>query len=106
MKTSTDLMDMPGGSEYLPEGIQFSKFVELVYKKYCCDVILMRISKDMIFEDIITDYQFDMILDAHGDKCYSGYNNKHNDQPVVFTIDRDRTDGRIEDIFRQDAQII
>lgn len=99
VRITTDCTDVTGGIEYLPEGMNAVNLTAMVYRKYCCDVILIRLNSEEFFENIETIALFEIILSVDGNENFFNFVNGQDSRPVCFNINRGSTDEDIKDIF-------
>lgn len=64
IKVSSDYTDVHRSSEYLPDDVDADKFMSAVYKKYDCDVILIRTNNISYIEYIEQSVEIDIKLFA------------------------------------------
>jgi len=99
VKTSTDYMDVPKGSEYLPEGVNIKQFLSLIYKKYDCDVILFKYDAKQTY-GIEGNYSFDIILYKNNERdLYECKSVDDCGRSRIF-IAKDNMDMTVEQIYK------
>lgn len=99
VKISTDYKDIVSGSEYLPESVEIGQFIAMVYKKYSCDVVIVRICNTEKFEYIEKNELFDIILFITEDGDYCNDNDTKSNLPVVLSFSPNEINVRLDDIF-------
>lgn len=104
VKVSTNNNDILTGCEYLPEGTDVGKFLSKVYKKYNCDVILMRIDDNQLLEEAKKTTTFDVSL-------YISYRNitKRNIRvtvvndcwDIILIVEANNVMGRVGSVYKK-----
>lgn len=88
---STNCMDRLEGYEYLPGGMKAKKFLSLVYDKYHCDLIFLKVEDESKLEYVKESVEVDIILYITNNKCniIDNVTEKNNRVELKTTVDGD-----------------
>ena len=106
IKISEDYTDIPNGCEYMPEGTPVIDFISLVYKKYFCDIILLKINDRKFIDDNSTKKLFDIIVHIDTDKITYIYADGVEAKSVTLTVVKGKEDEQIKNVFERMLKIL
>lgn len=106
VKVSTEYKDIVYGSEYLPESVEIGQFIAMVYKKYFCDVMILRICNMEKLEYIKDNILFDIILHVSRYEDNINYNDISRNTPACFMINQDDIDKQLTGVFEKMLELL